>query len=187
MTKLLPGLALILATFGCGGDDDDDSGGTDIDATPSGSDAATGADAAPAPDGGTDTDAAVGDFAIQMVRPSCAPNDALAIRVLLGTAADGDGCALDEDAESVQFEVWTREIEAPAIFSFAPGEALGTAQMCPGGGDPCRSYETAQIQFDAYEEGGAASGTWTVYEGETMIDGDFTATWCEPVTPEPCG
>ncbi len=185
MTKLLPGLALILATFGCGGDDDDGPGGTVIDATPSGSDASPLADAALPPDGGTD--AAVGAFAVQIVRPSCAPNDAPAIRVLLGSAADGDGCAVDEDAESVRFEVWTRDIEAPAIFAFAPGEALGTAQMCPGGGDPCRTYETGQIQFDAFEDGGAASGTWVLYEGETMIDGDFTATWCEPVTPEPCG
>jgi hypothetical protein len=180
-------LALILATFGCGGDDDDDDdpGGTVIDATPSGSDASPTADAAPAADGGAD--ASVGEFAAQLVRPSCAPNDALAIRVLLGTAADGDGCGLDEDAESVQFEVWTREIEAPAIFSFAPGEAIGTGQMCPGGGDPCRTYDTGQIQFEAYEEGGAASGSWTLYEGETMITGDFTATWCEPAVPQPCG
>jgi len=180
MRKLLPGLALILAMSGCGGDDDD-SGGSLTDATPSGSDAAPQADASVL------VDAADSNYGVQIIRPSCAPNDEASVRILLGSLADGDPCAVDESLPSVDLQIWAREIEAPANFSFAPGEALGAGAFCPGGGQPCRAADTGEVQFDSFEDGAGAVGTWTLFEEDAGTSGEFTATWCEPDPPEPCG
>lgn len=177
MRHILLGLALVSWVGGCGGDDDDSGDGGSI------------ADASTGGDGGGDaaTDALAGPYARQVVRPSCAPNDALSTKVLLGLPDQEDECAVDDLAPNLTLEVWTRDIEAPITFTFAPGEALGTATLCPGGEAPCTTFESGSITFRSFAQGESAAGTWILYGEGDPLSGSFGASWCEPDVPDPCG
>jgi hypothetical protein len=179
-----PGLVLLLAVAACGDDDDDDgTGGSPSDGSP-GADAAAGSDAGSAGDGAPGADG--GRYSVQLVSPSCGPADQAAVAILLGEPTGGS-CAVDDSAPSVRLEVWTREITAPAMFSFAPGEALGGGQLCPGGERPCLSYATGDISFDTYDETSGATGSWRLIDEAGTVTGSFDATWCDPDPPRPCG
>ena len=159
----------------CGGDDDGGGGGGgDADA------AADGADGAP-----DEADAAPSLFATNIIRPACAPNDGAAVRILLGEPVGGTGCNVDDSVSMVDLEVWTNDIDAPQTFDLA--DLTGAATVCPGGEEPCRSYNEGTIEFDTFEDGVSATGTFDVGEGADSISGNFSAEWCDPDPPEPCG
>ena len=176
------GLAILLAAAACG-DDDDGTGGSPSDGSP-GADAADGSDAGTTGDGAPGADG--GQYTLQLVGPSCGPVDQPSIAISLGDPT-GASCAVDDSAPSVRLSVWTQEITAPVTFSFAPTEALGDGQLCPGGDLPCRSYPTGDIRFDTYDEGSGATGSWRLQDDESTVTGTFGATWCDPDPPRPCG
>lgn len=176
-------LRLLLASLvlgpACGGDDDGGGGGgggDDADAAPEG-----GADGAP-----DDPDAAPSLFEVNLIRPACAPNDGAAVRVLLGEPVEGTGCNVDATVSMVDLAVWTNEIDAPQTFDLEDG-FVGAAEVCPGGEEPCRSYHVGTIHFDTFEEGVGATGAFDVGEGADSLSGNFSADWCDPAPPEPCG
>lgn len=189
MRKMLAVLGLVIplsmSIGGCGGDDD--GAGETVDGSPTGGDGSPGGDAGDVDAGGGD-DAAAGEFAVQIIRPSCAPNDGPAVRILLGAESD-DECAVSEEANRLDLQIWASpaEIEAPAIFSFAPGESNGAAQLCSGGNESCRSFETGSITLTVFRDGVDAAGTFALSGEGTDISGGFEATWCTPDPPEPCG
>jgi hypothetical protein len=172
--------------FGCGGDDD--GAGETVDGSPTGGDGSPGGDGGGDPDGGAGDDAAAGEFAVQIIRPSCAPNDGPAVRILLG-AEDGEACAVSDDTPYVDLQAWASpaEIVAPATFSFAPGESNGAGALCPGGDIACRTFDTGSITFQTFRDGVDASGTFVMYGEGADVQGDFETTWCVPDPPEPCG
>ncbi|HUS66302.1 MAG TPA: hypothetical protein VMZ28_17240 [Kofleriaceae bacterium] len=161
----------------CGGDDDGGGGGGGGDGD---ADAAAGADGA-----ADEADAAPSAFTANIIRPSCAPNDGAAVRILLGEPVDGTGCNVDDSVSMVDLEVWTADIEAPQTFDLA--EADGAATVCPGGEEPCRTYDVGTIHFDTFEADTGATGTFDVGEGADSLSGTFSADWCDPTPPEPCG
>ena len=173
---------------GCGGDDDD-GGASQADSAAGGNaDGSPGSDGAASPDGGEGrADAAGGMYPLQLIRPACAPNDAPAVRILLGSRIDEDVCAVSAVNPNVNLELWTTEIQAPVTFSFAPTEAIGRGIVCPGGNLPCQNYDTGEIHFDTYKEAGGATGQWRLLAGEREVSGTFDSTWCDPDPPEPCG
>ena len=185
-TGLGVGLAVLTSMLGCG-DDDNGGSGAQTDAAQGGRDAAQGGSDAAAADGGADRDAAPGSYPLQLIRPACAPNDAPSIRILLGSGIIDATCAVNDIAGSVTLELWTTEIVAPVTFTFAPTEAIGRGQICPGGNAPCLVYETGEIHFDTYKEGAGASGTWQLVADDEPMSGTFDTTWCDPDPPEPCG
>ncbi|HWM85593.1 MAG TPA: hypothetical protein VNO33_07140 [Kofleriaceae bacterium] len=176
------GIALLVAMVGCGGDDDG-SDGPGVDGSTGGSDAAgQGGEA----DAGADEDAAVGELTRHIISPACGPADGPALRIQLG-AAGAAPCAIDEAAPSVRLDAWTQDIVAPMTISWAPGEALGTGSLCPGGEDTCRTYSAGDITFQTFDAEQGAAGTWRLLEGDQPVTGTFDATWCEPKVPDPCG
>ena len=170
-------VASLMVSTACGGDDDGGGGGGggDADADPGGSaDADT-----------DDTDAAPSGFAADIVRPACAPNDGAAIRVLLGEPLGGTTCGVDDTVSMVDLEVWTNDITAPQTFDLE--DLVGAATVCPGGEEPCRMYSTGTITFETFEAGTGATGSFDVGAGADSLSGNFSAEWCEPDPPEPCG
>jgi hypothetical protein len=187
MQRKVSGLALVLSMVACGGDDDD-SGAT-ADAGQETGDASTGGDS----DGGADRDAATGAYAVHLIQPACGPADEPAVRILLGSPAEGDACAVNDLTGNVTLDIWTRDIDAAVTIRFGPEEAMGSGTVCPGDDldpgarAPCRTYNTGAIRFDTYEDGRAASGSWQLSSFTAEVSGDFDATWCQPDPPGPCG
>lgn len=169
-------LSSLLIAGACGGDDDDNGGGG-ADGSPEGT-----ADASP-----DDSDATPSSYAAHLIRPSCAPNDGAAVRILLGESIGGTGCDVDDEASMVELEVWTQEIEAPETFEFGDDAFIGAGRNCPGGEEPCFSFVDGEVHFDSYDEGTGAAGTFVLGTGNEQVTGTFSADWCVPVPAEPCG
>jgi hypothetical protein len=178
LTSKLRLLLSFLLLAGACDSGDDAGGGGDADADAEGGSA----------DGSTDdTDAAPSPYGAHLIRPSCAPNDGAAVRILLGEAIGGDGCNVDDGGAIVDLEVWTRDIEAPETVEFGDGDFTGAGTACPGGEEPCFTYQEGAIHFDRYDDGTGAAGSFTLGSGNEQVSGTFDATWCEPDPPEPCG
>ena len=178
------GLALLICAPACGGDDDDDTG-TQVDGAPGSADGAPSGDASAGPDAGQGNgDASSGLYPLQLIRPACAPNDAPALRILLGSPIVDDFCAVNNVSSSANLEVWVTEIVAPMTITFAPTEAMGQGELCDADGS-CRPFDTGEVHFDTYEESSGATGTWRLISGAEQFTGTFDATWCEPDPPEP--
>jgi hypothetical protein len=182
----IAGLAFLLSLFACG--DDDGGSGSSADAAPE-SDASED-DGDGGTDGSPDGDASAGEFAVHIIHASCGPADQAAVRIVLGDEDGQDDCAVDENAPSVQLDVWTQDIAAPVTFSFSPTESMASGALCAGGLAPCRSFPYGDIHFDTYDQGAGANGTWRLLgdDQDEIVSGTFEARWCEPDPPPgPCG
>lgn len=178
---------LLLATIpfapGCGGDDDDDSDdSTEIDAAVDEPDASPESDASVTPDAGPEVDGGADQYTAQIVEQSCAPNDALAISIKLGSSIDAKTCTLDfvDPTLVVDVHVAPDEIDAPVTFEIDE-LADGAVQVCPGGKNECLDGFTATVELDTFEAGEGATGTVTIRSKDSVVaEVELDAGWCEP-------
>ena len=174
LIRLVP---LLLALSACGGDDDGGGGG-------GGSPDASGSpgDAEPA-------DATGSEFAVDIVRRSCAPNDGPAVTLSLGAAYDPETCTIDFDSANVIISVYLDEweVSAPDTFRFDAEDFRGDGQFCPGGDGACLEASAGEIQLETWSEGEGASGSWQITLGDDNRSGSFAADWCTGEGGPYCG
>jgi hypothetical protein len=142
---------------------------------------------------GSDTGVGDGDgglprFAAQQMSNTCAPNDALALRLVLAAEIDSLTCGATDTGESVTITVYTREIRPPQTIQLAGIVADGDAAYCPGGdGPPCRLPVGGEITFTSHEPDVSSTGSFSLDLGDEVIEADFDASWCVPDPPGRCG
>lgn len=181
----LLGFCLIASAAACGNSTTPPGG---VDAAGSGADAAT-ADASPTAADARQHDAPPSPYASQVLAFTCAPNDGPALRLLLADSVDATTCRQDGFGPSLEIYLWVSpdSITAPQTITFSSGDANGSATHCLGGTAPCLLFDQGEVTFDSYEDGVSGSGTYKLIQGDTVEEGSFDATWCDPATPKLCG
>lgn len=119
-------------------------------------------------------------YAVHLVMPTCGPDGRRGVRILLGDPAVDDSCAMEDAAPMVDLEVSAADIIAPASFD------LDGATVCPGAAEPCYTFGSSSVQFDTFDAGTAAAGSFTVGTGADRLQGRFSATWCTPFPAPDC-
>lgn len=196
MTILARLASLILLTavpfsLACGGDDDDD--GSDdagqIDAAVE-ADASPEIDASVTRDSGPEVDGGADSYTAQIVEQSCAPNDALAISIKLGSSVDAKTCTPNFFDPTLVVEVFVGPDDIDAPVTYVIDEfAEGAVQVCPGGKNECLDGFTATVELDTFEPGEGATGTVTIRGKDSVYaEVELDAGWCEPEGgPVTCG
>lgn len=116
---------------------------------------------------------ATGPTGAGYAEPACAPNDGLAVRIVVGI--EGEGCEADIAPEHVRIAVWERAPLAPGTY---PIDAA-TGQYWYSAGDGFEVYgTTGSLLIEAWDAEivGAYSAR---LDGGEDIAGTFRATWCE--------